>query len=145
LGKPVHLRFPPTDVYAAPGVQGLTDGYVARSADFLNLTWLGIEGKNLEATIDLGAGIEIKEVGVHFLQQMEAGIQIPPTLEVWLSDDGKQFRKAAVATHKADQLPVYMKTLSTKLANAKARYVRVIAPTNGQWLCMDEVIVNPEQ
>ena len=144
LGKPVVMAVPPADAYSLPGVAGLTDGFLARSPDFLNPQWLGVEGKDIDATIDLGRIIEIREVGAHFLQYVGAGIRIPTVVDVLISEDGKDFRKAATIRHTQDERPTYLLTLTTTLAPVKGRYVRVVAHTNGQWLFVDEVFVNPE-
>src|SRR5258708_39957455 len=53
LGRPVTLAAQPSGPYTGSGVPGLTDGFLARSPDFGTLHWLGIAGKNLDATIDL--------------------------------------------------------------------------------------------
>jgi hypothetical protein len=143
-GKPVSMTHPPAEGYSAPGVQGLTDGFVGRSPDFMNLNWVGIEGKNFEATVDLGEAIEVREVGVHFLQYLGAGIYVPQTMDVLVSDDGKEFCKVATVKHEQDSTAVAMKTLTAKLTGVNGRFVRVVAYTNGLWLFADEVLVNPE-
>jgi hypothetical protein len=143
-GRPVTLAFPASG-YTAPGIEGLTDGFVARSAEFLNLYWLGFEGKNLDATIDMGRVLDLREVGGHFLQQVKLGIFIPPAMDVLVSGDGKEFRKVATVKHAPDDRPLYLKTLSAKLDGVSGRFVRVVAYNNGSmWLFADEVFVNPE-
>jgi N-acetyl-beta-hexosaminidase len=143
-GKPVTLARPPADGYSAPGVQGLTDGHVGRSPDFMNPQWLGIEGKNLDATIDLGKVTELREVGGHFLQHVWGGIYVPRMVEVHVSEDGKKFRKVASIERRADNRPAYTRTLAAKLVGVRGRFVRLVAHTNGLWLFADEVFVNPE-
>ena len=125
-------------------MQGLTDGYRARSPDFMNPEWLGIEGKNLEATIDMGQVIDVRAVGGHFLQWVGAGIRIPQTTDVLVSDDGKEFRKVATVKHPTDEGAAYTRTLAAKLKGVKGRFVRVVAHTNGLWLFADEIFVNLE-
>ncbi len=144
LGKPVTLSFTPAAGYNLPGPEGLTDGFMTRSPDFLNPQWLGIEGKDFDAVIDLGQPTDIHEVGVHFLQNVGAGIRIPSTVDVLVSDDGKEYRKAAAILHKQDDRSAYTELLTATLKPVKARYVRIVARTNGQWLFADEALVNPE-
>ncbi|MDB5311051.1 MAG: hypothetical protein JWO38_5253 [Gemmataceae bacterium] len=145
LGRPVVLAHPPADVYSAPGVGGLTDGVVGRSPDFLNPQWLGVEGKNIDATIDLGRVIEVREVGANFLQYVGAGIQIPGVVDVFVSEDGKAFARAGTIKHAANNRAAYIETLRLDLAGVKARFVRVVAHTNGQWLFADELFVNRDR
>jgi serine/threonine protein kinase len=144
LGRPVTLASPPGGGYTAPGVQGLTDGFVGRSPDFLNLQWLGFEGRNFDATIDLGRELDIHEVGAHFLQSVRLGIRIPPVMDVMVSSDGKEFLTVATVKRDLDERPMYMHTMRVKLKGVAGRYVKVLAHTHGQWVFADEVFVNPE-
>jgi hexosaminidase len=144
LGRPVTMASPPGGGYDAPGVQGLTDGFVGRSPDFLNLQWLGVEGRSFDATIDLGRELDIREVGAHFLQVVRVGIRIPPVLDVLVSSDGKEFRTVGMVKHTPDEGPAYMRTLSVKLQGVTGRYVKVVGHNPGSWLFADEVFVNPE-
>ncbi len=139
-GLAVKLAHPPSPSYATGD---LTDGHVARSAEFLSTQWLGWEGKDMDAAIDLGGVKPIREVGVRFLHHVRAGIFVPGRMEVFVSDDGKKWRTAGTAGHKPDARPAYQRTLSVKLEGEKARHVRVVAKTNGMWIFADEVFVNP--
>jgi hexosaminidase len=141
----VTLAFTPAaEGYFALGVQGLTDGFVARSPDFWNVNWMGIEGKNLDATIDLGSVLDIREVGAHFLQSVKVGIYMPVALDVLVSGDGQEFRKVATVKPTPDERGIFMKTLSVKLTGVTGRFVKVVAYTSGMWLFADELFVNPE-
>jgi hexosaminidase len=142
-GKPVTFASPPSEAYALPGIGGLTDGYVAISPDFTNPVWLGIEGRNFDATIDLEAEVDVREVRARFLQYAQAGIWVPPQLDVLISTDGREFRTAATVRRPQDSGSAYLHTLTAEFPPTKARYVRVVALTNGQWLFADEVEVNP--
>lgn len=142
-GKPARLAVAPTHPYTAPGLEGLTDGYLARSSDFMNPEWLGIETKNLEATIDLEQPTDLRRVGAHFLQQVRGGIYIPPRMEVFVSDDGQRFRSVATMDHAPDAGVAFHRTLAVELRDVRARYVKLIARSGGPWLFVDEVFVNP--
>jgi tRNA A-37 threonylcarbamoyl transferase component Bud32 len=144
LGRPVTMANPASGVYDAPGVQGLTDGFVSRAADHLNLHWLGVEARNFDATIDLGRELDIREVGAHFLQHLRVGIRIPGMMDVLVSSDGKEFRTVGMLKHDPDEQPLYMHTLSVKLKDVTGRFVRVVGHNYGSWLFADEVFVNPE-
>ena len=77
------------------------------------------------------------------MQFLWAGIYMPAKIDVLVSDDGKQFKPAAVITTPASKDGQFVRTLSTKLDNVTARYLRLVAHTNGMWLFCDELIVNP--
>jgi hexosaminidase len=144
LGRPVTLGFAPGGGYTALGAQGLTDGYIAHATDHMNLHWLGFEGKNLDATIDMGRELDIHEVGAHFMQSVGLGIYIPGQLNVLVSNDGKEFRTVGSVKYPPDEKPMYMHSLSVKLKDVRGRYVRVVGLTRGMWTFADEVFVNPE-
>jgi hexosaminidase len=144
LGKAVALATPPSSSYDAPGVEGLTDGFTGRTPHCACLEWLGFEGKDIDATIDLGQVIEVRKVAAHFMQFVWAGIYIPERVEVLVSADGKDFKKAAAIVTPRDKRGQYLTTLSAELEDTRARYVRMVARTNGLWLFLDEILVNPE-
>ncbi|HET6246573.1 MAG TPA: family 20 glycosylhydrolase [Tepidisphaeraceae bacterium] len=142
MGKPITVVTPPSPGYTATGVQELTDGYVSNATDFKNVNWLGWEGKNIDATIDMGRPTPLHEVGGRFLQYVWAGIYIPGQVDVLVSDDGKKFRQVATIHTPADKTSRIIKTLSVPLTDVSARYVRLVAHTNGMWLFTDELFVN---
>jgi hexosaminidase len=141
-GRPVTLAVDPV-AYTAPGIAGLTDGHVCRVPNFLSLEWLGFDGRNLDATIDLGEMMPVETVGARFMQEVRGGIFIPGALEVYVSDDGQAFRQVAKVTRPVDSVGSYLQTLSADLADVRARYVRVVSEAGGQWTFVDEVFVNP--
>lgn len=142
LGKPVTFATGPNG-YVMPGAQGMTDGYLSREGNFLSPEWLGWEGRNLEATVDLGRTTEIREVAGHFCQHIWAGIRIPEKTDVLVSDDGKEFRKVETMIYPKNEIGENTAVVATKLKEVKARYVRILAYTNGQWLFLDEIMINP--
>ena len=134
------LRFPPSS-YLSPGIAGLTDGHVSQAANFLSLEWLGFEFQPLEATVDLGESRPLAAVGGRFLQDVRAGIFAPHALEVFVSDDGQQYRSAGTLQRDADQVSLYVQPLRVELPDVSARYVRLVAQPSGQWLFVDEITV----
>lgn len=144
IGRPVKLAQDPF-AYTAPGVEGLTDGHVSEEPNFLSLEWLGFDGRALDATIDLGEIKSISTVGANFLQDMGAGIFIPHSVEVSVSDDGTTFREVGKITRPSDNRSRYPSRLSIDLENVRSRHVKLVARPAGQWLFVDEVFVNPQR
>jgi len=144
VGKPVSLENQPHEIYMLPGVEGMTDGRVGGTADFLNPQWIGIDGKNFVATIDLGAATAIRRVGANFMRYARVGVYVPVSMEVSVSDDGKTFRSIGSVKSKQEAKAAVIETLAVDVKDVKARYVRVTAPTNGLWIFADEVFVNPQ-
>ena len=91
LGKPVTLAVEADSRYPACGPESLTDGLMGKAACG-SPEWLGFEGKNLEAVIDLGVATPIRRVGANFLQVVPMGVFLPPEVEFSVSSDGKTFR-----------------------------------------------------
>jgi hypothetical protein len=158
VGKPIRLATPADPRYPGVGPSELADGRLG-DPDYHGAGWLGFEGKDLDATIDLGAATEIREVGARFLQSPGVAIYLPSRVEVNVSDDGREFR--SVATIKAAEGPKgaepFLGTLKAATPGVRARYVRVRAvglgvvpagrPAAGAkaWLFVDEVLVNPAE
>lgn len=80
--------------YAQEDPQALTDGALGGSSFYAN--WLGFEGNNLEAVIDLGQPIEVKEISAAFLQVTNHIVFFPKEVHYLASDDGESFRPIAV-------------------------------------------------
>ncbi|MBK6621148.1 MAG: chitobiase/beta-hexosaminidase C-terminal domain-containing protein [Saprospirales bacterium] len=77
--------------YTAGGDQGLVDG-LEGGPDFRTGEWQGYEGVDLDATLDLGESIPLKEVAVRFLQDENAWIFYPLRVEFAISEDGKNWK-----------------------------------------------------
>ena len=135
---------------------GLVDGLLGFE-QYNTPDWMGFEGGDLGATVDLGAPTSITKLAAGFLQTVSVGIYLPSRVEFSVSDDGKTFRPlATVKPSIAPQEPGPVRqTLTADKLDARARYVRVRAfnlgvipagqPAAGAkaWLFADEIMVNP--
>ena len=97
--------------------------------------------------MDLEKNTDIHYVGATFMSAYGAWIGLPESVEILLSDDGKNFRKTASILN---QVPSCVKEqlfmIFGSVMNERARYVRYVAkkreaPFN-DWLFVDEIIVN---
>jgi hypothetical protein len=148
VNAPVALRTPPSPDYALATAQGLTDGYLAQAADCRSVDWLGFEGVEFEATVDLGQPTRIRRAGARFLHQIEYGVALPRSVEVSVSEEGETFR--TVAAVPSDPPPPrrdqrFTRDYLADLPGVTARYVRLRAFPAAQWIFVDEVIVNPSE
>ncbi|MGC6466103.1 MAG: PQQ-dependent sugar dehydrogenase [Akkermansiaceae bacterium] len=154
-GRPVKLKVLPSRRYFGAGPAELLDGVGGSEKDLKN-DWLGFEGEDFEATIDLGKEISIREVGLSSCQMTSAGVFLPKSVEIEVSKDGKEFRSSAVVSHEVSQRDPNLKTvLSATMDQVNARYLRVKAVSLGTipdwhqargrkaWLFVDEILVNP--
>ena len=91
-GKKISLSTPPDAKYPGDGAFTLVNG-VQNTKGFSNSSeFLGFNGKNCEAVIDLGKTGNISKVTAHTLHQAGDWIWRPITAEVFVSDDGINFK-----------------------------------------------------
>lgn len=154
LRKTVTLATPPSARYSGRGSAGLVDGLVSHSGS--TPEWLGFEGKDLDATIDLGQTMPITSLSAEFFQSTIVGIFMPRQVEFSVSDDGKTFRQVNVAKPKtgSGQTGSQSELIDAGPLKTTGRYVRVHAENFGvlppghrsagraAWLFVDEILVN---
>ena len=154
VGKPVRLAHRADPRYPGVGPTSLSDGILA-GEDFRDGDWLGFEGLDLEATVDLAQPTQIRRLAADFLQQVSVGIFLPSQVELAVSDDGKRWRTVATLGHDVppQQAGPLTRTFTADGLTVRARYVRVIgrsvatipdehsAAGRKAWLFVDEIIV----
>ncbi len=155
LNKPVELLSKPKK-YAKEDPQTLTDGSLGGSSFFAN--WLGFEGNDLEAVVDLGEVQEIKHASSGFLQVTNHIVFFPNEVTYWHSTDNKNFKKLGVAIN-AKPISKESKVNDIEFFNidfkpVKARYLKIRAKSVSKapvwhnaaglpvWLFCDEIMVN---
>jgi len=140
--------------YTAGGKEGLID-QLRGGNDFMTGMWQGYSGRNLDAVVDLGKVKAVTEIGAGFLQNQRSWIWMPKKVDIFVSDDGSHFSKAAELKSNVpeDEEGVIVKDIVKKFRNLKTRYVRVRAQNIGDipkwhpgagnkgWLFVDEIII----
>jgi hypothetical protein len=151
--KKVELRFPASHRYPAGGPAALTNGLRGGADHYCN--WLGFEGTDMEAVIDLERSETITRVSVDFMQDARSWIFLPEKVIVSVSEDGAAFVEAAVITNvePLETGGVIKRTFAADLPKIAARYVRVHAVNikacpgwhrgagGKAWIFADEIIV----
>jgi hexosaminidase len=154
LGLPLALSFPYRDQYNGGGPLALSDG-LRGSRSSGDGRWQGFEGDDLIAVIDLGTERKIGRVAAGFLQNSGSWIFLPSSVEIAVSNDGKEFVVIATSSNEISPLDLEprLKEFSAEPAGKKARFVRVHARNigvcpeghpgagNKAWLFTDEIIV----
>ncbi len=150
----VKLNTPPNDRYKGEGGTTLVD-FVKGSTSFTDGKWLGYEGKDFIATLDLGEAAELSSVSVSALEATGSYIFFPKGIEVQLSTDGKVFKDVAqriIPTTEGPEPPV-LSNFILKFDAQEARYVRVKTLSNRKnpawhpapgapcWVFIDEIMV----
>ncbi|WP_332737652.1 glycoside hydrolase family 20 protein [Flavihumibacter sp.] len=151
-GKKISLANAPSKSYPGQGgAFGLVNGL--RSAKGMNsVEWLGFNGDDLDATIDLGKITTISSVELHILESPGSWIYAPQNLELLVSKDGKNF-KSVGTTQTFDKKELSMGSMTINTGKQQARYIRLKARNQGviadgkagaghkAWLFADEIIV----
>lgn len=124
----VTLAGAPHSRYASTGAGVLTDGRFGGPA-FNTDSWLGFLDNDLDATLDLGKEKEFSSVSFTTLVNTPNWIFDTPSVTVWVSDNGKDFREVAkeeYATVTDHVIDLYKHKVV--FPEVKARYVRVLIP-----------------
>ena len=153
--KKVTLNTKPKK-YAGENPQALTDGALGGSNFYAN--WLGFEGNNLEAVIDLEQETEIDTISTAFLQVTNHIVFFPESVTYFWSTDNNSFRKIETIAN-ASPLTAESKRndiayFTSSFQPVKTRYIKVVAKNmltapawhnaagSPAWIFVDEVIVN---
>jgi len=152
-GKEVTLGTPYSRKYEAGGAAALTD---QRKGDLkYQYNWLGWEGSDMVATVDLERAMTIKEVRADFLQDIASWIWLPLELRISTSRDGEQYEQLAVLEPKtaAGREGACIESFRATSSGRTARFVRVEARAckscpswhhgagGPSWIFCDEIIV----
>jgi len=142
--------------YASEDPQTLTDGALGGNGFYAN--WLGFEGNNLEAVIDLEAKETISSISMAFLKVTNHVVFYPLEVTYYYSNDNMNFIKLGTIKNKD---PLTKKTkvneiqyFNLEFPEVEARYVKVIAENmneapywhhasgNPSWIFADEIIID---
>ncbi len=151
-GKTYKMTKTP-DKYAGSDTYALTDGVKGALKTWGN--WVGLLNSDIDPVIDFGTQTEFKRITTHYLCNNAAHIYPPRSIEMFGSNDGKNFTSLAKQTidvnTKIDTLAI--ETVKMESKKAKYRYLKVVATAfgpipegapgagNGSWLFMDEINV----
>ena len=117
--------------------------------DFHDGQWQAWIGNDMEVVIDLEEPAELTKVTVGSMEDQGAGIYYPIRVEVLLSDDGKNFKKAnEIQRDYAKNGNADLKDFPVTFPPQSARYIKVKATNLGKtpnggntWLFVDEIVV----
>jgi len=142
--------------YAHEDPQVLTDGALGGNNFYAN--WLGFEGNDMVAVIDLGVEKEISNISTAFLQVTNHIVFFPESVTFSCSSDSNSFKKLETVPTKK---PITKESkrndieyFASTFKPTKARYIKIEAENVGKapvwhnaaglpvWIFVDEVIVN---
>ncbi|MBT7598029.1 MAG: DUF4838 domain-containing protein [Gemmatimonadetes bacterium] len=139
--------------YPADGASTLTDGL--RGPVDYRYGWLGWEGQDMEAVIDLGSAKTVRRVSVDGLQDIGAWVFMPIGIDVEVSVDGDHFTQMGSASVATDERQAGVRTerFNLDMTPTTARYVKVLLrnrkacpPWHGgaggkAWIFTDEIVI----
>ncbi len=153
LNKPVELLTEASEKYPVGGGAALTDGL--KGINDYHFNWLGFEGPDLIAIIDLEEEKEIQSIETDFLQEIKSWVFLPEEVQFYSSLDGENFEllSAIVSTIPENRESTFIETFKLEFEPVKSRYIKVVAKNRGicpdwhpgatypAWIFCDEVIV----
>lgn len=127
--RPITLAHEPAPRYAFNGGVDLVDGLKARTLSFQSGQWLGFNGEDVVATIDLGEGQTISSVSLNALGSKADWVFDARGLIVEVSNDGVNFEKVASEDYPAmtDTSADGILPHALTFAPTAARFVRITA------------------
>jgi hexosaminidase len=149
-GKKISIANKPADKYSGDGSFTLVNGVQNKMGLVRSTEFLGFQGTDLEAVIDLGKPAFINEIKLHIFEQPNSWIYRPESVSFYSSSDSVNFK--LLETVKAPSGKINL-AYNTKLTEP-ARFVKVVAKNAGvipegkpgagtkAWLFADEIEVN---
>jgi len=153
-GRNISIKNAYANQYNAGGDVALID-YQRGGNNFRTGTWQGYEGVDLEVVIDLGKNTVISELTTGFLQDINAWIFMPESVDYYVSANGKSYRKLGRVDNPVaeDDWDVKTQDFTLKFNPQPVRFIKVIATNRGtcpdwhkgagnpSWIFADEVVI----
>jgi hexosaminidase len=152
--RDVVFKHPFSPKYAAMGKLSVADGIFGSIGDYQR-NWLGFEGVDMVATIDLGEMKSIGEIKVNFLEDIKSWIFLPEYVTIELSKNGEIYKRvdridleAPLAERKSKS-----QLCTSSFSREEAQFIRISAKSMGlcpewhpgagarAWLFVDEIMV----
>lgn len=141
--------------YSAGGDNALADGCLGSDNSYADGHWQGYWGEDIDAVYDFGKSTAVNSICMRFLQCSVNWVLAPQTIEVYTSDNGKDWKLAHTARLNPDFRDVGYKVRTNTLRNLdlSTRHLRVVAKNPGplpQWhgskgqpsyLFCDEIVI----
>ena len=151
----INLKYSPNQKYYAMGALSLLDGTFG-STNFGDGNWLGFEGNDFDATIDLRRKKNLNLIKTDFLNNPDSWIFLPEKIKYSVSTDGKNFNDIySIIPDSRNQHNINseIKEYSVILKNREVRFIRILAKnigvcpewhpgdSNKAWLFIDEITI----
>jgi len=153
MNKNVSLEIDASPLYPVGGGAALTDGL--KGINDCHFNWLGFEGPDMHATIDLEELTKIQSVEAGFLQEIKSWVFMPEQVEISYSIDGENFNAVKTIKNEISEKKdgTFTKSFFAKFDPVETRYIKIVAKNKGvcpmwhpgagnpAWIFCDEVTV----
>jgi hypothetical protein len=153
INKEIKMKSAPSNRYGYGGSKILLDGWKG-TLDFNDGRWLGFEGVDFEAVVDLGEQKKIQQIAVSFLQSQGSWIFFPEKISYSVSPNGNKFEEVAEFKEKiTSSWGSEAKEFNKDFPEENVRYIKVSAKNiktcpdwhqgkgGKAWMFIDEIIV----
>jgi hexosaminidase len=152
-GKQISLSHPPSENYPGDGAFTLVNGIQNEKGLAKSKEFVGFNGTNCDALIDMDGSRDISSVTIHAFQQKGSWIWPPISLEVLSSDNGQYFNSLGT-TKNFIETQNGNGTMSVNFNSSSAKFVRVVIKNYGTiaegnpgagnkaWLFVDEIEID---
>lgn len=153
IGKAADILTEYSAKYEAGGENALTDGI--RGINDYHFNWLGFEGNDLEAIIDLEEEKTLASISADFLQDIRSWIFLPNSFSAYYSLDGIIFHEIGTDPNITpdNKTGAFINTFTVPADGIRARYVKVVAESmktcpewhlgkgKNSWIFTDEIVI----
>jgi hexosaminidase len=153
-GKKISVVPGPSSKYPGDGAFTLVNGVQNEKGLNRSKEFLGFEGTDCEATIDMGKETEIKEVIIHTFEQQGSWIYAPKGMDISTSTDGEHFSPLIANRSFPNNVTDKTRSVIQLDTPVKTRYLKLLIRNfgvipegmggagNRAWLFVDEIEVN---
>ena len=149
VGKTITFKDVYHNNYRGEGEFGLVNT-LRGTKNFRDGHWQAWLDTNMDAVIDMGEETSIHEVILGTMENQGPGIYFPTEVIVYVSNDGKNFKKVGVEKRVFEKNPSSeLKDIKISFEEKSVRYIKVIAKClkpfsndGSAWLFVDELLIN---
>lgn len=151
-GKSIELKETPSPRYFKGDATVLINGIEAPAQKFGGPEWVGMEGKDFNAIIDLGKSDSLKSLKIQFYHSPGSWIYRPNELEISISTDGTNY--GSPIKYQISETETQYIQPNIPLPDAIGRYVKIFVKNHGiieeklpgagksAWLFVGEIEIN---
>ncbi len=141
----------PSPKYNAGGPQAVINGIKGSDEKYGDKEWLGFEGDDFEATIDLQEKKDLQEVQLRFFNGPGQWIYPPKTVEIYAGESPENLALVKTQQVKAGNGKIVSPKIN--LQGQNTRYLKIVVPNYGlipeglqgggnrAWLFIDEIVL----